>query len=91
MMRVCLLPRASVKQLPSTRLSLLVSSLFLSACVSVGPDYQRPQLETPDTLTKPTSIRSPAAVATDWLNWCKRHAFAPPIPIWPGFLLSARR
>ena len=63
------LPLAPIDNLVFTRLSTIVASLFLSACVTVGADYQRPQLETPAQLKLPTATSRQASITVDWLNW----------------------
>ncbi len=46
----------------------LVAACALSACgsITLGPDYQRPALAVPTTLTAPGSV-----TGVDWLVWWK--------------------
>lgn len=50
-------------------LTALAFSLALAGCASVGPDYQRPAMETPASLPVPASGKSVAAV--DYASWWK--------------------
>jgi outer membrane protein TolC len=45
-------------------LSTIVASLVLAGCASVGPDYQRPQLDVPAKLAV-----SGATTKTDFVEW----------------------
>ncbi|HTD05758.1 efflux transporter outer membrane subunit [Undibacterium sp.] len=50
-------------------LSVLAASLLLAGCMSVGPDYKRPALETPAALD--VGATSKPTTAVDWLQWWK--------------------
>ncbi|MES2102682.1 MAG: efflux transporter outer membrane subunit [Pseudomonadota bacterium] len=56
----------SISKLP---LSVLAASLLLAGCMSVGPDYKRPALDTPATLG--TVATSKPVAAVDLLQWWK--------------------
>ncbi|MFZ6658336.1 efflux transporter outer membrane subunit [Undibacterium sp. TJN19] len=49
-------------------LSTLTASLVLAGCASVGPDYQRPALETPASFAIATKNK---VAAVDYINWWK--------------------
>lgn len=51
-------------------LTAIAASLLLAGCSSVGPDYQRPGLETPTTLGT-ISAQSKIATRVDLLSWWK--------------------
>jgi len=53
----------------SLKLLPLVLSLSLAGCISVGPDYQRPQLELPQQSAAPTSTQT--AKQVELKNWWK--------------------
>ncbi|GGC68909.1 efflux transporter outer membrane subunit [Undibacterium terreum] len=50
-------------------LTVLAASMLLAGCMSVGPDYKRPALDTPATLGTVATSRQTAAV--DLLQWWK--------------------
>ncbi|MFZ6647023.1 efflux transporter outer membrane subunit [Undibacterium sp. TJN25] len=54
---------------PKLPLSVLAASLMLAGCMTVGPDYKRPALDTPATLGTAASSKPTAAV--DLLQWWK--------------------
>lgn len=57
------------------RLSLIAASLLLAGCSALGPNYQRPALQTPATLRPAPPVSAAAAAssaaAVDWLRWWK--------------------
>ena len=49
------------------KFSLLVLSLALAGCGTLGPNYERPTTELPTAAIKPQSAHTVASV--DWLVW----------------------
>ena len=62
MMRSTNAPRAIV--------AALIGAALLSAC-AVGPDYKRPDLDLPKSLSAQSSSAKTSAVAVQWLSWWK--------------------
>ena len=56
--------------------SCIALSLMLAGCVTVGPDYQRPVLDLPATLARPSNL-SPVTGTTEWRTWWK--SFGDPV------------
>ena len=50
-------------------LTVIASSILLSACSAIGPNYQRPALDTPQHLIAPPLSAEKNVSSVDWLSW----------------------